>query len=212
MTSNQVTPEGASGKTILISKLTRDPADANGLWHRETIDTDVCMANGGTNHGANILFCAQGSLHGHRSALVSMLPHPPYTATPLLDSFHGREFNSLNDVIVHSDGSIWFTDPIYGSEQGFRPSPQLPNQVYRFEPETGDVRAVADGLGRPNGICFSSGEETVYVTDTDWVHGDGSMVDTRASSMYVSAGTPALQRHQPTLPHTSPTTPSPPSP
>ncbi|KAF1358544.1 calcium-dependent phosphotriesterase, partial [Lizonia empirigonia] len=97
-----------------------------------------------------------------------------YSSELLITGFHDRPFNSVNDVAIHSDGSIWFTDPIYGFEQGIRPPPQLPNQVYRFDPKTGGIRAVADGFGRLNGICFSPEEEIYYVTDTDWVHGDGS--------------------------------------
>ena len=85
--------------------------------------------------------------------------------------------------MVHSDGSIWFTDPIYGSEQKITKPPELPNQVYRFEPDTGDVRAVADGFGRPNGLCFAPGEKVLYVTDTDMQHGDGTVDRTRVSNM-----------------------------
>ena len=55
--------------------------------------------------------------------------------------------------------------------------PKLPT------PETGDIRVMADGFGRPNGLCFSPDERTMYVTDTDWIHGDGSRDLTRASTM-----------------------------
>ncbi|MTV80982.1 SMP-30/gluconolactonase/LRE family protein, partial [Streptococcus pneumoniae] len=79
--------------------------------------------------------------------------------------------NSVNDLVTHRDGSIWFTDPTYGYEQDFRHKPQLPCQVYRFDPETGDIRVVADGFGRPNGLCFSPDEQTMYITDTDQIHG-----------------------------------------
>jgi gluconolactonase len=108
---------------------------------------------------------------------------PPYESKLPLSDFYGRPFNSVNDVVVHSDGSTWFTDPIYGYEQGYRPPPRLPNQVYRYDPETGSPRATADEFRRPNGICFSPDEKTVYVTDTDWIHGDGTMDDSRPSSM-----------------------------
>lgn len=112
-----------------------------------------------------------------------MNPRPPFETRTLIDNFQGRRFNSLNDVVVHTDGSIWFTDPIYGFEQGFRPEPQLRSQVYRFDPVLGDVRAVADGFGRPNGICFSPDEQTLYITDTDWIHGDGTTDEARARTM-----------------------------
>lgn len=93
---------------------------------------------------------------------------------PMVTNFHGRDFNSVNDVVVSQDGCIWFTDPVYGHEQDFRRKPQLPNQVYRYNPITGDIRVVADGFDRPNGICFSPDERIVYITDTGYLHGDGS--------------------------------------
>jgi len=187
ITSNQIPDEdpgavSTANKTIIITKIEfSGPKDF-------TRDKVRCperhyMPNGGVNYRDGILFCAQGSLH-EPGGLVYMEAKRPHRTTPLLNNYHGRPFNSPNDVVVHSDGSIWFTDPIYGYEQGFRPMPQLPQQVYRFEPWTGDVRVVADGFGRPNGICFAPGEEIVYVTDTDFVHGDGTTDPARASTIY----------------------------
>lgn len=181
VTSNQFSlPSGE--KTIIITQLQRH---ANGTWQRIAVDANITMPNGGINYAGEsaILFCAQGALDGSAGGLVRMNASAPWQTETLLDSFHGRRFNSLNDVAIDCGGSIWFTDPIYGYEQGIRPLPQLPNQVYRFDPRTGDVRAVADGFGRPNGICFSPDWQTVYVTDTDWIHGDGTKNDTRVSTM-----------------------------
>lgn len=93
----------------------------------------------------------------------------------LVTNFHGREFNSVNDVVVSKDGCIWFTDPTYGYEQDYRPQPKLPNHVYRFNPETGDLRVVADDMKMPNGLCFSPKEDVLYVTDTDMIHADGDV-------------------------------------
>jgi gluconolactonase len=177
VTSNRL-GDGLSS-SIKINKVSRNE---NGTWSSEQIPTDVQMGNGGINHGPGILFCAQGST-STPGGLVYMDSSPPYATRTLLDNFHGRQFNSLNDVVLHTDGSIWFTDPIYGFEQGFRPEPQLRSQVYRFDPISGDVRVVADGFGRPNGICFSPDEQTLYVTDTDWIHGDGTTDEGRARTM-----------------------------
>ncbi|KAE8154864.1 hypothetical protein BDV25DRAFT_147114 [Aspergillus avenaceus] len=142
------------------------------------------MANGGINYGPDyILFCAQGSMAA-RSGLYRMSRAAPYETELLKGDFFSRPFNSVNDVVVHADGSVWFTDPSYGFEQGYRPPPCLPNQVYRWCPGTGSIRAMADGFGKPNGICFSPGEEVVYVTDTDRVRGDGTVDDRRVSSIY----------------------------
>jgi gluconolactonase len=132
------------------------------------------MPNGGVNYKDGILFCAQGTLDAPGGiAYMPLLPHATsisYEAKLLITDFHGRPFNSPNDVVVHSDGSIWFTDPMYGWEQGIRPKPRLPNQIYRYDTVTGGIRAIADGFGKPNGICFSPNETIVYVTDTDWIH------------------------------------------
>ncbi|KAK8159122.1 gluconolactonase precursor [Phyllosticta citrichinensis] len=183
ITSNRYPDARHGEQTITVSRLRR-PVGASDKWTWEQLDTPgVVMGNGGTNYADGVLFCAQGDFC-YPSALVHMETEPPYHCTTLLNHYHGREFNSVNDVVVKSDGSIWFTDPVYGYEQGFRPRPQLPGQVYRFEPDTGHVRVVADGFGRCNGICFSPDERTVYVTDTEWIYGDGSTDDMRVSTIY----------------------------
>lgn len=134
------------------------------------------MWNGGVNLKNGLLYCAQGSKTNPGGLVYVPDPHLPYTGTTLVSSFHGRQFNSVNDVIVHPhDGSIWFTDPTYGYHQGIRPEPQLPCQVYRFEPETKNIRAVADGFVRPNGLCFSPDLRVLYITDTGAIHGDKSV-------------------------------------
>lgn len=148
----------------------------------------VPLGNGGCLYRGHLLFCEQGSLDTP-SQLVLVDPHPPYQSQPILNNFHGRRFNSLNDVIVlpppHSCGSetIWFTDPTYGYEQGFRPQPQLPSQVYVFNPATGAVRAVADGFDHPNGICFDPRGEVCYISDTAHIHGSGMIDPSKTSTM-----------------------------
>lgn len=144
----------------------------------------ILMGNGGVNYQDGILFCEQGT-GSTPSGLFKMSATAPYTTSAVLTSFYGRPFNSVNDVVIAQDGCIWFTDPIYGFDQGYRPRPQLPCQVYRYDPKTFSIRAVADGFGRPNGICFSPDEKVVYITDTDYIHGDGSRDGLRASTMWV---------------------------
>ncbi|KAG6035980.1 hypothetical protein E4U19_003916 [Claviceps sp. Clav32 group G5] len=148
---------------------------------------NVPMPNGGVNYKDGILFCAQGSLNTS-SGLSFMESRPPYRSRYMLQSYMNRPFSSPNDLVIHRrDGSVWFTDPIYGFEQGFRPRPRLPSQVYRFDPRTRSVRVVADGFGRPNGIAFSPDERVLYVTDTHRFHGDGVIDDTHPSTMRVFA-------------------------
>ncbi|KAF7122736.1 hypothetical protein CNMCM5793_000846 [Aspergillus hiratsukae] len=143
---------------------------------------DGAMLNGGVNFGPDhILFCAQGSKDPSDPSGIIKVAIPPEgsgdtTAEVVINSFHGIPFNSVNDVVVHPlDSSIWFTDPHYGFHQGIRLQPQLPNQVYRYDPSTGSVRAVAEGFTRPNGLCFSPGLDTLYVTDTGAIHGSPSV-------------------------------------
>lgn len=179
MSSKPFVPPGRFEKTVKLNKLTREQT---GTWRRDEILTLAVLINGGTNYGNGLLFCAQGD-YRDSGGLVYIEGDYPNKSSVLLNNYLNRRFNSVNDVVVHSGGSIWFTDPIYGFEQGVRPKPELPNQVYRFDPQTGDVRLVADGFGRPKGICFSPREDTMYITDTDSFHGDGSIDLTRAATM-----------------------------
>ncbi|KAH7268970.1 uncharacterized protein BKA55DRAFT_587825 [Fusarium redolens] len=180
ITSNQFRSQ-TGGKRVQISKVSL--GGGTEPTKLENIDCDLIhLANGGVNYKDGILFCAQGS-RTSPSGLFHMQASPPYTTKPVLTSYLGKPFNSVNDVVVHDDGSIWFTDPSYGHDQGYRPPPSLPNQVYRYDPATESIRAVADGFGRPNGICFSPDQKTVYITDTDQVR--GPWIDhSRAASIY----------------------------
>jgi len=89
--------------------------------------------------------------------------------TKLIDRHAGKRLNSPNDVVVKSDGSIWFTDPLYGIsndyEGGRQTSEQLP-AVYRLEPETGEIRIVASDFDGPNGLAFSPDETRLYIAET----------------------------------------------
>ncbi|CAJ0544097.1 Ff.00g040810.m01.CDS01 [Fusarium sp. VM40] len=182
ITSNQFDDTTSGKKRIQISKV-KLSTDGVALGCEEIDAPAVLMANGGVNYKGGVLFCSQGSMESP-GGLVLMEQKPPYRCSTLISSFHGRDFNSVNDVVVHSDGSIWFTDPVYGFEQGIRPKPRLPSQVYRYHPSSESIRAMADGFGRPNGICFSPDEKVVYITDTDWIHGDGTTDDSRVSHIY----------------------------
>ncbi|CAJ2511447.1 Uu.00g070720.m01.CDS01 [Anthostomella pinea] len=185
VTSNRFRDPDSEQQRVQISKVVIGGASRGRGTVREEVDSSaVPMGNGGVNYGEDsILFCAQGSQE-LPSGLYVMKTWAPYETSLLLSGYHGRPFNSVNDVVIHTDGSIWFTDPPYGYEQGYRPRPKLPSQVYRYNPKTKSIRAMVDGLGHPNGICFSPDERTVYITDTDWYHGGGSTDDAKASTIY----------------------------
>lgn len=83
----------------------------------------------------------------------------------LVGSYEGKPLNSPNDLVVKSDGTVWFTDPSYGSLQ-FPQESNLPNNVYRFDPTTKELLAVITDLKMPNGIAFSPNENILYVIDS----------------------------------------------
>ncbi len=88
----------------------------------------------------------------------------------LADLCNGKRLNSPNDVVVRSDGSIWFTDPAYGIDsdyEGHRAVSEIGAcNVYRRDPSTGAVDAVASDFDRPNGLAFSLDESRLYIADT----------------------------------------------
>jgi gluconolactonase len=133
----------------------------------------VTNGNGGCCYNDNIIFCCQGDL-ATPPALVLVDPVTCHSKI-LLNNFYGRPFNSINDVAVnHTNNDLWFTDPTYGFEQAFRPPPQLPSQVYRFQPQSGKLFCVADGFEQCNGLCFSPDYSKIYVTDTGAVQAHGT--------------------------------------
>ena len=90
--------------------------------------------------------------------------------TVLADSFQGKKLNSPNDVVVKSDGSIWFTDPPFGIGgwyEGEKHTPELPHtNVYRVDGQTGAITLVADDIDHPNGLAFSPDESILYVVES----------------------------------------------
>lgn len=129
------------------------------------VESDLVMPNGMAADGeGRLIVCDQGGPLAP-AQLRRLDPHTGKT-TRLVDSWHGLPFNSPNDVVVKSDGTIWFTDPAYGYLQGFRPEPRVGDFVYRFDPLSGSVSVVADSFSKPNGIAFSPDETVLYVTDS----------------------------------------------
>jgi gluconolactonase len=89
--------------------------------------------------------------------------------TTLVTHHAGKRLNSPNDVVVKSDGSIWFSDPLYGISTDYEGGRQASEQrpaLYRFNPETGDIRIVAGDFEGPNGLAFSPDERRLYVAET----------------------------------------------
>ena len=111
----------------------------------------------------------------HRGRCVSRTEHDG-RRTVLASHIDGKRLNSPNDLVVKSDGSIWFSDPSYGIDSDYEgdksPSEIGAQCVYRIEPEGSAVHRVADGFVQPNGLAFSPDESLLYVADTGATHVD----------------------------------------
>ncbi len=91
------------------------------------------------------------------------------TVTVLMDRFEGKRLNSPNDLVVKSDGTVWFTDPAFGisgNYEGYKNDPELSQNVYRLDPETGEVVMIADDILGPNGLAFSPDEQLLYIVES----------------------------------------------
>jgi gluconolactonase len=109
----------------------------------------------------------------HRTRRITRTEHDG-TLTVLASLFGGKRFNSPNDLVVKSDGSIWFTDPSYGIDSHYEgdagPSEIGKCHVYRLDPTTKAVEAVATDFVMPNGIAFSPDEKFLYIADSGVTH------------------------------------------
>ena len=112
----------------------------------------------------------QGRLVGceHGGRRVTRTEHDGNISV-VADSYAGKRLNSPNDVIVKSDGSVWFTDPefgILGNYEGHKSTPELNQNVYRVDPHSGAIEVVADDVLGPTGLCFSPDESILYIVES----------------------------------------------
>jgi gluconolactonase len=155
-----------SGRYLLVSDI---PNNRMLRWDETSGVVSVFRSPSGYSNGHTL--DAQGRLvsceHGTRS--VTRTEHDG-TITVVADHYDGNRLNSPNDVVVHSDGSIWFTDPAYGIDsdyEGHRADSETGGcHVYRVVPQSGEVAIVADDFVRPNGLAFSLDERELYIVDT----------------------------------------------
>jgi gluconolactonase len=122
--------------------------------------------------------------------------------TVLMDRFEGKRLNSPNDIVVKSDGTIWFTDPVFGvlgDYEGYKAEPELPMNVYRLDPATGRATVVAGDIVGPNGLAFSPDERLLYIVESRTtprhilaydVVGDGAKLANRRILIDAGPGTP----------------------
>jgi gluconolactonase len=146
--------------SVQIKRLSLDEPD--------DVSVLVAEANGANGMASNrdgaLIVCEQGSRW--ELARISRVDRATAARDTVVEDWRGLPFNSPNDVVVASDGAIWFTDPAYGHLQGFRPAPAVGDYVYRHDPATGETEVVADSFDKPNGIAFSPDELVLYLTDS----------------------------------------------
>ena len=134
-----------------------------------TVRAAANVANGmALDADGRLVVCEQGTLW--RPAAITRVDRVTGGVETVVDEWLGLRLNSPNDVVVKRDGTIWFTDPSYGYLQGFRPAPQVGDQVYRYDPRSGALSVVADGFDKPNGLAFSPREDVLYVGDNGDPH------------------------------------------
>jgi len=136
-------------------------------WEEETGAVSVFrapsnFANGHTrDRQGRLVSCEHGTRRVTRTEIDG-------TITVLADSYQGKRLNSPNDIVVKSDGSIWFTDPSFGimsDYEGHRSEPELGTNVYRIDPATRAIALVIDSITLPNGLAFSPDEKLLYVVE-----------------------------------------------
>ena len=137
-------------------------------WEEETGAVSIFrkpsnFANGNTrDRQGRLVTCEHGGRRVTRTEYDGSI-------TVLMDSFDGKRLNSPNDVVVKSDGSIWFTDPIFGllgNYEGYKAESEIDTNVYRIDGETGKATIVAEGVLGPNGLCFSPDEKILYIVES----------------------------------------------
>ncbi len=150
------------GRYVLWSDI---PNDRILKWEEETGVVSVFRktswnANGNTRDRQGRLITCE-----HRGRRVVRTEYDG-SLTTLMESFDGKRLNSPNDVVVHSDGSIWFTDPVFGISgyyEGEKADSEMPAAVWRIDGQTGQPTMVADDIEGPNGLAFSPDESILYV-------------------------------------------------
>ena len=161
----------AAGRYLIWSDIPNDRI----LRYDETSgQTSVFRAPAGNTNGhtvdrkGRLVSCEHGGRRVSRTQFDG-------TVITLADAYKGKKLNSPNDVVVKSDGSIWFTDPSYGIDtdyEGDKAESEIGAcNVYRVDPDTGEVEAVITDMVRPNGLAFSLDESQLYVVDTGRTHG-----------------------------------------
>jgi gluconolactonase len=162
------------GKYLLWSDI---PNDHQKRWVQDDGRVSIFRQPSGNSNGNTFDFQGRQLSCEHGNRRVVRYEHSG-KLTVLTDRFEGKEYNAPNDLVVHPDGGIWFTDPGYGSLMNYEGNradtasvqPIQKEAVYRIDPKSGKVSKVTDELFKPNGLCFSPDYSKLYVSDTGASH------------------------------------------
>ena len=179
------------------------PGDVRRRWDEENGVQEVANPS---NKGNGMTWDLDGRLlvcEHVTSSVVRMDPDGKGGGREVLAThYDGKELNSPNDVVVKSDGAIYFTDPTYGRMPGFgiEREQDLDFQgVYRIPPGGGDLQLLIDDFAQPNGLCFTADEKTLYINDTDRAHirafdvqDDGTIANGRVVAEGIGSGDLAI--------------------
>jgi gluconolactonase len=142
-------------------------------WDETDGSVSVFRAPAGNSNGNTIDREGRLVTCEHSGRRVSRTEHDGRIVA-IADRYEGKRFNSPNDVVVKSDGSIWFTDPTYGIDSDYEgdksPSEIGASNVYCIDGKTGAIRIVADDFSKPNGLAFSPDEKILYIADSGISH------------------------------------------
>jgi gluconolactonase len=170
----------AAGRYLVWSDI---PNDRMLRWDETTGAVGVFRSPAGYTNGhtvdpeGRLVSCSHGARRVERTEHDGSI-------TVIADRFDGKRLNSPNDVVVRSDGSIWFTDPTYGIDsdyEGYRAESEIgAAHLYRVDPASGECAIAADDFVCPNGVAFAPGEERLFVSDTGATHVTGGPRHIRA--------------------------------
>jgi gluconolactonase len=159
-----------ASRFVLFSDIPNDRA----LRYDEVSErTDVFLTPAGFPNGRTVDRQGRFVTCEHGGRRVTRTEHDG-SIKILATSYNGRRLNSPNDVVEHSDGSIWFTDPSYGIRtdyEGHQAETEIGSRnVYRLDPDDGNLIAVVEDFAQPNGLAFSPDERQLFIVDSELRH------------------------------------------
>jgi gluconolactonase len=172
------------------------PANVQHRWIDDDGRVTVFRNPSGNSNGNTFDFEGRQLACEHGNRRVARY-EPSGQVTVIADKFEGKRLNSPNDVVVHPDGSVWFTDPtwgIVGNYEGNKAASEIKPAVYRVDPKSGQIAKVAGDQNQPNGLCFSPDYKKLYVADgAIWVYDvDGATL--KNGKQFVQPMVPGTER------------------